>query len=190
MHQPSEAKPSELSDHNVIILLFFLDIPVTLNNLLIHLRAQLTPKWKEFGVIVGIEEDILKTYSSHPPEECIVEVLDYWLRNCQEGSKPTWKKIANILKEIGLHQLAENIQYNDIGRVSITLSKEIQFIQFFNPGITQLQEDMNYESEFDLQFMSSEEVPPPLPPKIVNLDEEMRIGSSSPSALEMLLNAL
>ena len=121
MDQPSEAKPSELS--------LFLDIPVNLDNLLIHLRAQLTPKWKEFGLIIGIEEDVLNMYSSHPPEECIVEVLDYWLRNCHEESKPTWKKIANILKEIGLHQLAENIQCNDIGKISISLSKEIQIIQ-------------------------------------------------------------
>ena len=44
---------------------------------------------------------------------------------------------------------------------------------------------MNYESEFDLQFVSSEEVPPPLPPKSVNLDDEIKIGSSSPSALEI-----
>ena len=165
--------------------MFFLDIPVNLDNLLIHLRAQLTPKWKEFGLIVGIEEDVLNMYSSHPPEECIVEVLDYWLRNCQEGSNPTWKKIANILKGIGLHQLAENIQYNDISKINICLSKETQMIQILNPGITQLQEDVNYESEIDLQFVSSEEGPPPLPPKIVNLDQEMRTGSSSPSALEI-----
>ena len=56
-------------------------------------------------------------------------------------------------------------------------------IQFLNLGIAQLQVDTNYESEFDFQFVSSEEVPPPLPPKIVNLDEEMKIHSSSPSAL-------
>ena len=104
--------------------------------MLILLRAHLTPKWKEFGLVVGIEEDVLKMYSSHPPEECIVEVLDYWLRNCQEGSKPTWKKIATILKDIGLHQLAENIQCNEgeIGELAILLSMCLsegsQMIQF------------------------------------------------------------
>ena len=64
------------------------------------------------------------------------------------------------------------------------LSKKKQMIQFLNPGITQLQDDMNSECELELQFVSSEEIPPPLPPKIVNLDEEMRIGSFSHSVLE------
>ena len=84
-----------------------------LDNLLIYLRAELTPKWKEFGTIVGMEEDALKTYSSHPPEECVVEVLDYWLRDCHRESKPTWREIASILKGIGLHQLAENIEMGE-----------------------------------------------------------------------------
>ena len=61
------------------VFCFCTDIPVDLDNLLIHLRVPLTPKWKEFGLYVGIEEDVLNMYSSHPPEECIVEVLDYWL---------------------------------------------------------------------------------------------------------------
>ena len=44
---------------------------------------------------------------------------------------------------------------------------------------------MSIESSLALQFVSSEEVPPPLPPKTVSLDEEMRTGSFSHSVLEI-----
>ena len=49
----------------------------------------------------------MDAYSSHPDEECLVEVLDYWLRN--HTSKPSWKEIASALKEIELDDLAETM---------------------------------------------------------------------------------
>ena len=52
-----------------------------LDNLLINLRSEVTPKWHQFGVAVGMSEEILKKYFNYSPEECIVEVFDYWLRN-------------------------------------------------------------------------------------------------------------
>ena len=80
-----------------------------LDSLLINLRSEVTPKWHQFGVAVGISEEILKKYSNYPPEECVVEVFDYWLRNYHTTSNPTWKDVANILKKIELHQLAETL---------------------------------------------------------------------------------
>ena len=81
-----------------------------LDSLLIQLHLQVTPKWKEFGLVLGIAADALEKYSSYPPEECIVEVLDYSLRNHRTSkTKPTWSDIAKALKEIKLHQLAESI---------------------------------------------------------------------------------
>lgn len=79
----------------------------SLDNLLIQLRSEVTPYWYQFGTVIGVNEETLKEYSSYPPEECIVEVLDYWL--IHHPSKPTWKDVAIVLKEIKLHQLAENI---------------------------------------------------------------------------------
>lgn len=79
-----------------------------LDSLLIQTRSQVTPKWYQFGLAIGIAEEILEKYSSYPPEECMVEMLDYWLRNHHTG-KPTWRDVANALKEIELHQLAESM---------------------------------------------------------------------------------
>ena len=66
--------------------------------------------WKEFGLVIGIAEEVLDGYSSYPPEECLVEVLDYWLRKHHTAeNKLTWRDVVKVVKEIGLHQLAENI---------------------------------------------------------------------------------
>ena len=42
------------------------------------------------------------------PEDCIVEILDYWVRNTVE--RQTWKDVANILRAINLLQLAHDIE--------------------------------------------------------------------------------
>ena len=85
-----------------------LDININLDVLLIQLRLQVTPKWYQFGLAIGIPKEVMDKYSDHPDEECLVEVLDYWLRN-QHESKLTWKEVAKVLREIDLHQLADDI---------------------------------------------------------------------------------
>ena len=91
------------------VLILTVDTPVNLDSLLIHLRSEVTPKWHQFGEAVGISEEILKKYSNYTPEECIVEVLDYWLRNYPSTDKPTWRDVANVLTKIDLHQLADRL---------------------------------------------------------------------------------
>ena len=85
------------------------DTPVDLDSLLIHLRTEVTPKWCQFGEAVGIPEEILKKYSNYPPEECIVEVFDYWLRSYPSTTKPTWRDVVDVLIKIELHQLADRL---------------------------------------------------------------------------------
>ena len=62
---------------------------------------------------IGLAEELLDKYSKYAPEECIVEVLDNWLRNyhCDTNvtTKPTWRDVAKVLREIELHHLANNI---------------------------------------------------------------------------------
>ena len=81
--------------------------PLNLDNLLIQLRSQVTPKWYQFGLVVGIDKKVLDSYTNYSPEVCIIEVLDHWLRN--HLTKPTWRDVAHALKEIELHELAEKI---------------------------------------------------------------------------------
>ena len=82
---------------------------VDLDNLLFQLRSQVTSKWYQFGCAVGIENKILDTFAEQcTPEDCIVEMLDYWLRNSKE--KLTWRDVAKALKVIELSQLAFGIE--------------------------------------------------------------------------------
>ena len=84
-----------------------IDDSLTLDSLLIQLRPQVAPIWYKFGLALGIPKDTLSTYVGYPDEECIVEVLDYWLRNCK--GKPTWRDVAQTLKDVELYQLADDI---------------------------------------------------------------------------------
>ena len=93
---------------------FLSEDSLNLDAVLIQLRSEVTHKWREFGLAVGLAEDLLDKYSKYPPEECIVEVLDVWLRSYDSNTdsktrKPTWKDVAKALRDIELHQLANNI---------------------------------------------------------------------------------
>ena len=90
-----------LSLNNLII-----DTTLDLDSLLIQLKPQVTPKWKEFANVVGLS-DMIKKLSKYSAEECIVEVCDQWLKN--QPGKPTWRDLANVVKDIGLYQLAAGI---------------------------------------------------------------------------------
>ena len=78
-----------------------------MDSLLIHLRPQVTPKWHQFGVAVGTPTELLDELSSYSDEECMVEVTDYWLRH-HEG-QVTREEVTKILREIGFHQLADEL---------------------------------------------------------------------------------
>ena len=78
-----------------------------LDTLLIQIRDQVTPRWYQFGIAVGINGETLDQLSSFTPEECIVEMLDLWLRTNETAV--TWRDVANALKDTGLYLLAEKI---------------------------------------------------------------------------------
>ena len=82
------------------------DESLNLDSLLIQLRAHVTPKWRQFGIAIGIPEDLLQQYSSCPIDERLMEIFDYWLKNSQN---PTWRDVAKILCDIELRELAEGI---------------------------------------------------------------------------------
>ena len=69
------------------------------------------------GEALGIDKKVLDKYAQKcSPEDCIVETLDYWLRN--HPDEPTWKEIAQALKRIDLQQLAHDIErFYDTGNL-------------------------------------------------------------------------
>ena len=81
------------------------NIPLDLNNLLHQIGTEVACKWYQLGIAVGISEEMLDECSNHSPEEAVVEVLDYWIRN----HKLSWDDVAEVLNQIGLHELANNL---------------------------------------------------------------------------------
>ena len=76
---------------------------------LIQLRKEVTPKWYEFGVAAGVDKEVLENYAQNcAQEDCIIEMLDYWLRNYI--GQLSWRDIAKILRLIDLHELAIDIE--------------------------------------------------------------------------------
>ena len=87
-------------------MILTLDSALNLDSLLIQLKPQVTSKWKEFANVVGLS-NIIKQLAKYSPDECIVEVCDQWLKS--QPNNPTWRDVANVVKEIGLYELANNI---------------------------------------------------------------------------------
>ena len=87
-----------------------LDKHLDLDNLLIQLQDDVTPHRYEFGVTVGIPKEILDKYKDYPPDQCMMEVLDYWM--VHYCGQLTWRDVAHALREIRLHRLAEYILQN------------------------------------------------------------------------------
>ena len=72
------------------------------------LKDELTPKWYEFGLVVRVPKEVIDGYVGHPSDQCLIEVLDYWLRH--HSSQLTWGEVAQALREIKLYELAEKAQ--------------------------------------------------------------------------------
>ena len=91
-------------------------ISVNLDLLLILLKDELTPKWYEFGLVVGVLKEVMDGYVGHPSDQCLIEVLDYWLRH--HSGQLTWEEVAQALREIKLYKLAEKtLQISTTGEI-------------------------------------------------------------------------
>ena len=88
---------------------------------MIQLRSEVTPKWYQFGEIIGIEKKVLDKYQQYSPEQSLIEILDNWLRN--HVGQPTWREITEALRKIDLHKLAFDIErVYDTGNLALSLS--------------------------------------------------------------------
>ena len=78
---------------------------VNLDLLLFLLKEEMTPRWYEFGLVVGVPKDVMDGYLGYPSDQCLIELLDYWLRH--HPGQLTWREVAQALREMKLYQLAE-----------------------------------------------------------------------------------
>ena len=88
--------------------IFCLDELLNLDSLLIKLRGKVTDRWYQFGIAIGLPLAFLKKLEGYPQEECIIEILDYWLRH--HPDQPTWKEIADAMEDIQDYELANSIK--------------------------------------------------------------------------------
>ena len=91
---------------------------VNLDLLLILLKEELTPRWYELGLVVGVPKDVMDGYLGYPSDQCLIELLDYWLRH--HPGQLTWREVAQALREMKLYQLAkEALQISTTGSIVI-----------------------------------------------------------------------
>ena len=74
------------------------EIPLDLNSLLHKLQGQVTSQWYQFGLAIGVPINILEQFNHHSEEDCLVEVLDYWLRH--HPDQPTWQEVTEAQRTI------------------------------------------------------------------------------------------
>ena len=69
-------------------------MPLDLDSLLLTLKeSTLSSKWYAFGEVLGVPKEFLEQLNDTPHNECLVEILDFWLRH--HHSQPTWKEIMD-----------------------------------------------------------------------------------------------
>ena len=74
------------------------ELALDLNSLLHTLRDQAKTQWYLFGLAFGVPQNILKQLEDYPESQCLIEVLDYWLRH--HSGQPTWKEVTEAQKKV------------------------------------------------------------------------------------------
>ena len=82
--------------------------------MLVKLHGRVDTQWFVLGIALGTALgipteflDSLKSYN-YLDQDCMVEMLDYWLRN--HPDQPTWKEIADAIEDIHDYLLAKSIK--------------------------------------------------------------------------------
>ena len=82
---------------------FLEETPLNLNSLIHKLQGQVNTQWYQFGLAIGVPEEILGQLNHYSECDRVVEVLDYWLRN--HPGQPTWQEVADAQRKTEVYQL-------------------------------------------------------------------------------------
>ena len=84
------------------------DESLNLDSLLLKLDGRLDTQWLSLGTALGIPTDFLTSLKGYTDKECMVEMLDHWLRH--HPDQPTWKEVADAIENIRDYNLASSIK--------------------------------------------------------------------------------
>ena len=99
--------------HGSLLLDLDMNIILHLDQLLLKLRSQVSPKWRQFGFAVRVPVETLNELTSYQEEQRLSEIAGYWMKQHQD--RLTWKEVARVMKEIDLNDLAEEILNDSTG---------------------------------------------------------------------------
>ncbi len=75
------------------------DQPPDLNNLLSRLQNEVpNSQWYQFGLALGVPKEILDQIEEHAGDNCLTELLDYWLNN--HKGQPSWREVDEAQRRI------------------------------------------------------------------------------------------
>jgi uncharacterized protein (DUF2236 family) len=55
--------------------------------------------------VVAVPKEVMDGYVGYPSDQCLIEVLDYWLRH--HPGQLMWEEVAQALREMKHYQVAE-----------------------------------------------------------------------------------
>ena len=76
---------------------FLEETPLNLNSLIHKLQGQVNTQWYQFGLAIGVPQEILEQLNHYSEYDCVVEVLDYWLKH--HPGQPTWQEVADAQRK-------------------------------------------------------------------------------------------
>jgi hypothetical protein len=74
------------------------ETPVNLKRLLEKLQGQISKQWYQLGLTLGLPMDVLEGFNLYSEDDCLVEVLEYWLKH--HPGKPTWQEITDAQNKV------------------------------------------------------------------------------------------
>ena len=51
------------------------------------MKLQVSKQWYQFGLALGLTMDVLEEFNHYSEDDCLVEVLDYWIKHSQHGKR-------------------------------------------------------------------------------------------------------
>ena len=83
------------------------ETPVNLKQLLEKLQGRVSKQWYQLGLTLGLPMDVLEGFNLYSEDDCLSEVLDYWLKHHPTG-KPTWQEITDAQKKVEMFNIEQD----------------------------------------------------------------------------------